>query len=360
MPLSISNSNSRIPEAPYKRLWLWTLIIMLIAVVGSEFFWRRRNFLPTVVDTKMFWGIKREQVYNDKNGKKKIVILGASRAQVGLVPEIFEEEFPSYDVVHLALEGTTPFWILKDLAEDPQFNGIIICGMTVNWLLPTDHEESKPWVDYYHANFGKLSNLDKKLNASFQAWLQSKLVIFSPRLTLQSLLKTRFSPRPLYGYMRLDRYRLVNYSRMNLEELREHKEWRINNAAKAFKNVPNNAILLFEKVVKKDLAKFHALMRDKGGKIILVRMPTSDEHWEYSQEAFPKETFWDRITKWSEMSTIHFYDFEGLSGFECPDASHLDATDAPEFTRNMIAVMKQIMESEQYNATATGRTDTYR
>ena len=357
MPSFTSNSNSRIPHAPYKKLWLCSLTLVLVALVASEFFWRQRTFLPTVVDSQLYWGLKRAQVYKKSpEDKRKLVILGASRAQVGLVPEVFEEEFPAYSILHLALEGTNPFWILKDLAEDPEFDGILVCGMAANWIMPSVAEASRPWVEYYYEHVGKLSNIDKKLNTLLQARLQGRSVLFSPQLTLQHLFKTGFSPRPLYAHMRLDRYRpTYYYARMTPEELQAHKEWRIQKATRAFKEASNTekAQALFEEVVKNQLQQFNTLMRDKGGRIILVRMPTTDEHWRYSQEVFPKEVFWDKIAEWSHLDTIHFYDFEELSTFDCPDTSHLDATDAPEFTRRLSNQIKNLIDPPAPSLTTT-------
>ena len=139
---------------------------------------------------------------------------------------------------------------------------------------------------------------------------------------------------------------------MSPEGLKAHREWRVERATQAFKKYPDNTLPMFEKVVQETLPKFHELMREKNSELILVRMPTSGEHWAHSQAVFPKELFWDKISEWSHIPTIHFYDFEELSVFECPDTSHLDASDAPEFTRRLIAVIKDtIMESEPSHVT---------
>ena len=74
----------------------------------------------------------------------------------------------------------------------------------------------------------------------------------------------------------------------------------------------------------------------RGGKVVFVRMPTSDEHWALDESKYPKALYWDRFAAVAEATAIHFLDVPGLAGFECPDTSHLDTRDSVAFTGRLV------------------------
>ena len=70
-------------------------------------------------------------------------------------------------------------------------------------------------------------------------------------------------------------------------------------------------------------------------------MPVTGRYWQSDQRYYPRTQYWDTIGKQTEIPTIHFIDYPELSQFDCPDWSHLDATDVPEFTRSLARTIKQ-------------------
>ena len=42
----------------------------------------------------------------------------------------------------------------------------------------------------------------------------------------------------------------------------------------------------------------------------------------------------------SSHPAIHFEDYPGLSGYDCPDGSHLDVRDARKFTRALVRILR--------------------
>ena len=82
-------------------------------------------------------------------------------------------------------------------------------------------------------------------------------------------------------------------------------------------------------------------IRARGGQVIFVRMPTSEPLWTRQARAYPRADYWDRFAAASGSPTIHFADYPSLSCFECPDYSHLDASDAPAFSH---ALGRVVME----------------
>ena len=58
MPLSISSSNQRIPRAPYGRLWILALILMLVFFAVGEILLSKVGFMKSVADDKVLWGME--------------------------------------------------------------------------------------------------------------------------------------------------------------------------------------------------------------------------------------------------------------------------------------------------------------
>lgn len=347
MPSSTSSSNMRIPDARYGWLWFMAVIFFALMIIVFEGVFRWQGHQPTVVDSSRFWAIHRADVYATE-GKKRIVIAGASRAQLGLVPSVIEEFFPRYDVKQLTIDGTPAFEIIRDLCEDLDFNGLILWSATASSLLPPKSDDDRKAVIYtqfYHDEFWLEESIEKNFNCLLGAYLQSHLVTLSPNLTLKKILRARLRPKPIYLNMDFNRYRPARYySVMTKSERIEHKRKRIERISA---NTETMDIVKFSKFIKNDLAPLHRLLRSKGGELVLLRMPTTGEHWSRDNDSAPKELFWDHIADISEILTIHFRDYLALTAFDCPDTSHLDATDAPEFTRSLSQILKNKVRANE-------------
>ena len=80
-------------------------------------------------------------------------------------------------------------------------------------------------------------------------------------------------------------------------------------------------------------------IKARGGKVVFVRFPTSKKIWKIDEGRYPKEVYWDTFSKLSIAETVHFKDFDLLSGFDLPDGSHLDQRDKVKFTENLVKVI---------------------
>ncbi len=335
MHSSISSSDTT--EFHGFKQWLLSLCLLGCLLLFSELFWRDKEFEPLVKDSQILWSSLRNQVY----GEKKIVVLGASRAYLGLDLKVLRQEFPEYDIVQLSSAGRNPNYTLKDLVDDPEFTGIILCSMRSDWLLPRNHKGQKRLVDFYRKQFFSLSNLQRRLKTSIEAFLQGSLVTLSPELRLALLLKTDFNPSPKPLYRGPDRSARTYYSKMPPWVLKRLRKRKYKIEIKPRQPTSSYQAANFERVARQDLKGLNAKLRKRGGRIVFLRFPTSGKYWESDERCFPKKRFWDKIGKWSTVPTIHFKDYPELDQFECPDTSHLDANDAPVFTKHLVHIIKQ-------------------
>lgn len=86
------------------------------------------------------------------------------------------------------------------------------------------------------------------------------------------------------------------------------------------------------------LAKIRAhvvSIRERGGHVVFLRMPSSGPVLEAEERIFSKGTYWAALLEATEATGIHYDDSEQLRSFDCPDFTHLDAHDAVEFSRSL-------------------------
>jgi hypothetical protein len=78
--------------------------------------------------------------------------------------------------------------------------------------------------------------------------------------------------------------------------------------------------------------KIHA----RGGKIVFVRLPHSGGLKELEDRITPRTQTWDPLLQMTRAPGVYYSDFPELSGFICPEWSHLSAGDSVEFTKRVV------------------------
>ena len=323
-------------------MWVGVLALSALLLIGSESVWRDKGFMPHVVDTQIYWAMNRSKVYTENN-RKKIVIVGTSRAQLGIDPVTLAQELPQYDIVNLAIDGALPLGVIKDLCTDPDFDGLIVADVTIPFLCITEAQatqKEREYVSYYHGEFQTAAAIEKRTNTYLNTTLQSQFVIFSPVLSFKSLLYDRLKPNWLYFHMHLDRYRPAYYNdRMSPAQRKTHKEERINRLTA--NKIERVQIGKFETIAQNELRELYRTLQNRDGNMVFFRMPTTGEHWDIDEQMAPKTEYWDKLERWSGVPSIHFRDHASTANFDCPDTSHLDAQDVPKFTRSLATLIRQ-------------------
>lgn len=90
-------------------------------------------------------------------------------------------------------------------------------------------------------------------------------------------------------------------------------------------------------------------IEQRGGKVVFIRFPSSGELRTLENKFSPRQLFWEQILSVSGANGIHFEDYPELSSFECPEWSHLTKEDSIEFTRNLMPILEDILESSNSN-----------
>jgi hypothetical protein len=85
-------------------------------------------------------------------------------------------------------------------------------------------------------------------------------------------------------------------------------------------------------------------IRARGGKIVFVRFPVSGPLKELEDKATPRAQTWDPLIQQTGAPGIYFEDFPELSGFNCPEWSHLSAGDSVEFTKRLVPHLRTALQ----------------
>ncbi len=84
-------------------------------------------------------------------------------------------------------------------------------------------------------------------------------------------------------------------------------------------------------------------IRSRGGKIVFVRFPSTGGLKELEDRITPREETWDPLLKMTGAPGIYYSDFPELSGFKCPEWSHLSAGDSVEFSKRLVSHLRDAL-----------------
>ncbi len=320
MPSSTSNSSDRLTGKLDLRAWILGFVIILACELSA----RALGYRPRLTDSEEIWAEQRARVSQfDGN---TVALIGTSRMQVDIDPKELAPYFPGKPVVMLAIAGRRPLAALEDLAEDATFRGVVICDIDPSWMLPKNWNDQRPYIDFY------------KTHLSAVAWIKLQLHLAIVPLKNFCFLHEQFSLARLirgpayrdYVFMRRDRFVEAQFDRVGSDLARLQKN------DKLADHDDGTGTFLSPKEMESHYSKVEACVKalyKKGGRVIFVRMPTSGKRWESNQRTVPKPLYWDNFAARTQATCIHFKDYASLSGFDCPDTSHLDYRDSARFTK---------------------------
>jgi hypothetical protein len=303
--------------------------------MGVEYGMRVFAYRTSVSHSPGLWHYWRGKVYS---GSDTVVILGSSRIKNGFSLSVFRERYPRVPVVQLAVGGANPQPVLHDLANDEEFNGLVIYDMMYNNFGDSERGAQGGYVDAYHQGY----NLNDYCNMIMRAFLQDHFILLHQSDNLRNLLisylKTGEWAEPSPIRRKFDRSSSVAYSAWSgTGTVRQKKESELRKKIEDHQRVNAEEFLLNIVDVIESVKKIKA----RGGDVVFVVMPVSPLGNEYYELYYPRKEFWDQFAAAVLATCIHFQDYEGLNRFECPDTSHLDASDIDAFTNNLLDVLDQ-------------------
>jgi hypothetical protein len=344
-----------IPRHHWVRLVLISLGITLVLTLGWELYCRHLGYAPTLNDTKDLWASRRVLVDDDPT---RTVLIGASRTLFDFDMDVYEKAMGERPL-QLATVGTNPGAYLEDLANHPEFKGTVIVGVVPGLFFAPGGPPVKSPKN--HLKYYREWSPTQRVGHHLGMFLERRLAfIQEDDLTLNQLLlslkipnraKAKVPPElPPYFY-EVDEERQGGMTDIAEQDINLQK--RIQQIWIPLFTPPppppdkseseNRADR--QKTIDEILEKtkgYVEKIRARGGKVVFVRFPSTGELRKLETKYSPRADTWDRILEVTGAPGIHFEDYPKLSGFNCPEWSHLNKKDATLFTQRLTDLFKEI------------------
>ncbi len=351
MHSSTSNSDfvRIVPAVPWRGVLAAVGVLTLVATVAWEIHARASGYEPTLNDTPDLWAEARAKVKPDS-----LVLIGTSRMLFDIDLDVLEQGLGRRPT-QLAIVGSSPYPILADLAAEESFRGTVLLGVVpAMYLAPA----GSPPMEASEKALRRSRTWNHAQRWSHQLGVQLEGQIAFTRqedLTLGKLIESLPIPdragalvgpkMPPYFYTldRERRARMVPEAAIVGSSLQQKVAtgW-----LPLFSLPPPPTFIPLEAFGKmmgeafearfRDTAKHISRIQARGGRVVFLRLPVTGPLVEREEKLAPRAATWDRLVRENGIPAIHFADHAELSAFDCPEWSHLSATDSVEFTRRLV------------------------
>lgn len=312
------------------------IVVAVLLLASIEMFWRGRGAIPDRVDDTRRWSFYRDRVDSMKD-QNSTVLIGASRIQLGWSLAAFRSEFPRIPIVQLAIDGTHPVAVLRDLSETTDFRGVVIVALTAGAILPATREEAQGHVEFHRQSWKPNVKANFLIEDIFQEFFVTRQSQYGLSATVTGVLTGDLRRGGNYLATTRERERSADYRRTDIAAHRAERIRRLKSQQAAFRQ-PSPAVW---QASMKELDRIVRPMVERGARVVFVRFPTSHEHWEIDRQMFPRDGYWDDMAKNIAGTWIHFSDVPALGSFELPDTSHIDKRDKAAFTKAILAELRR-------------------
>ena len=346
-----------IPPAPWRGIAVVISIVVIAVTTAWELYCRSLGYGPTLNDNEDLWTMWRRRVQPES-----IVIVGDSRAWFDVDLDEFQKGLGKRPI-QLAMAGSSAWPVLDDLAKDESFHGTIICSFVPGLFFAPP---GSPPIDRAERGVKRYHNQTPAQRASeyLGMWLEEHLAFLKPDdLSLEALLDKLPIPNrpgalvpptfPPY-FQTEDRERRARMWQKCAEPGSELAKRIQQIWLPLFTPPPPPTYVpkdIFFAGMKKGIEKRFAdvagaieKIRHRGGKIVFVRFPHTGGLKELEDRLMPRAQTWDPILKMTNSPGIYYSDFPELSGFDCPEWSHLSAGDSVEFSKRLVPHLKTALQ----------------
>ena len=322
------------------------LIGALLGLTAWEIYWRNQGFTANLDDDDNLWAIHRARV--EEATEDDVVIVGSSRAYFDLQLNAWEQ-LTGRRPIQLSIEGSSPQYLFDDLVNNTDFKGTIIVGVTEGLFFSTLFPQAPPNEQVTErVKFYKDRTYAERLNHSLSIPLQNSFAFISDLsgtdgIKLEALLnKVKIGNRvpdpmpPFHDFRNTDitrNLRMTERTATDTSFARTIKDvWMFFSNSGAGRVPEREATTEFfvENVQK---------LKERGGKVILLRCPSTGDLRDFELEKFPRSEYWDELVSKAEVPSYYFEDHPELKDYDCPEWSHLSGPDADRFTEAFVDIL---------------------
>jgi hypothetical protein len=346
-----------IPSAPWRGMAVVITIVVIAATAAWELYARALGYAPTINDNEDLWVMARRKVQPES-----IVILGDSRAWFDCDLDEFQKGLGKRPI-QLAMAGSTTYPALADLADDKNFHGTIICSFVPMLFFAPP---GSPPMERAEKNLKRFHNQTpaQRVSEYLGIWLEERVAFLKPDdLSLGGLLNRLPIPNrrgarvpPVFPpyFQSEDRERRARMWEKCAEPGSELAKRIQQIWLPLFTPPPPPSYVppdVFMAQMKQGIQKRFAdvtgaieKIRARGGKIVFVRFPHSGGLKELEDKIMPRQQSWDPLLQMTKAPGIYYSDYPELSGFNCPEWSHLSAGDSVEFSKRLVPHLREALK----------------
>ncbi len=320
------------------------LVFVLVVAATAAWEWRMRALglhAGDLDDGPSHWMAERRRVAaGDHDG---VVIVGSSRILFDTDLDVWEE-LTGRRPIQLALPGTNPRPLLRDIAERSDFSGLVVVGFTPDLYflerfsyLPQFEDVLNNWQD---------ESPSSRVGHQLGLALSSQLAFLDEAYRLAPLIERIDIPdRPGVRRPYLDVWKLAEHSAHRQARMwpRLETDARLKDHARFVWGPFDGSTGPKPEAIDKGIAETRQAVdaiRGRGGDVVFVRAPSSGLYYESEQAGIPRAKTWDRLLRDTGSFGIHFEDYREMQGLESPEWSHLSASAATRFTRAYVTVLR--------------------
>ena len=328
-----------IPKARLVAIGWLVFVLVAVGMVAWELQMRSIGLeAGDLDDSKAHWAVERRKIA--AGDWDDIAIIGSSRILFDTNLDVWKQ-VTGRRPIQLALAGTNPRPFMTDFANDPDFKGLLVVGVTPDiffgdWLgIPAFAGLLDYWKDQTPSErFGHEAGL----------FLSRRLAFLDVDYGLMRLIDEVNLPnrgdivRPYLDVWKVwqttdDRQTFLWSGIVNNKRLREHA--RLVWGPFDGKPMEEDAIARACKEAAEAVKKIHA----RGGEVVFIRSPSAGLYYESEQHSAPRKKTWDRLLRESGAFGIYFDDYPEMRGLKVPEWSHLSRDSAVKFTRAYVTVL---------------------
>ena len=318
------------------------MLLIVVAVVGAvEIYLRSMGLTPSYNDDEPLWAHARSQAYLPSSDA--VVFTGSSRIKFDLDIATWEK-LTGKKAIQLAMTGSNPLPVLRNLAEDEKFKGSVVVDVTEPLFFPeSQFSNRKPKTRLAYLKDQTLAQrasfqINNPLEAMFVFLDQDNFSINAKLAQLQLPNRPGVFVMPAFP-VGFDRCLFNEQSCMSpqfVADSNDHRKviniWKALSGGRKGPPMTDSAILSVCNTVK----GYTDMIRARGGNVFFVRTPSSGELSFGEKMGFPREKFWNSLLKVTNCQGFHFMDNPVTAGMLCPEDSHLTPEDAITYTRELV------------------------
>jgi hypothetical protein len=328
------------------------LALTLFALALCRWEWQMRALglrTADIDDGKSAWVVERRKV--DVDPRNSVVLVGDSRNLVDNNLDVWEQ-LTGFRPLQLSIAGLSPLPVLQDLADDPEFAGLVVLGGGEFNLV------AQPGTLFGNAAVGRSYKVrdylytqspSQRSGHQLQRWLSQSFAFLDSSYTLFNLL----GDLPLRDRPGVERFLFAGGGSWKLAETHTDRQTRLwrrvecdRNLQQAFRAVWSglNAAPVADQPVSAAIVTLSPLInriRQRGGEVVLLRPPSAGRVLDLERRVVPRERVWNRLVRETRSFGIHFEDYDDMQGLSVPDWSHLSGSSARLFTQAYVNVLCQ-------------------